>query len=94
MKTASGQPCKFNIWSEFYPYTQLLSHCINTRGITIEQGIKGRLHYMNLNPIAFEPPITSHIRSQDIANINCEQERHHFIKNESGTLHFINNIIK
>ena len=35
---------------------------------------------MNLNPVAFEPPITSHIRSQHIANINCEQDRYHFIK--------------
>ena len=29
---------------------------------------------MNLNPIAFDPPITSHIRSQHIANINFEQD--------------------
>ena len=44
---------------------------------------------MNLNPVAFEPPITSHIRSQHIANINCEQDRYHFVKNEGVKLHFI-----
>ena len=44
---------------------------------------------MNLNPIAFEPPMTFHIRSQHIANINSEYDRHHFIINESVKLHFI-----
>ena len=65
----------------------IIIHSCLVIALTLE--VKGTLHYMNLNPIAFEPPMTSHIRSQHIANINSEHDRHHFIINESVKLHFI-----